>query len=327
MFKNLKLYLLKFVFRVETKIILPGHKGSSIRGALLGSLRKSFCLKPKEKFCEPCVLKASCPISYLLSHATEISPRYAYPPRPFLIKPPLEKKNEFAPGENLIFVLGFFGEDAIKFFPYVIAGARQMGMMGIGLMEKRGTMTLCKVISTNPLKGEEKKIFDEEKELETMPCLPINSADINKRLGEIKKNEKIRIKFLTPLRLINEKRLVKNRIPFEIFYRRLLERFTTFISIYEGQNLDLDFKKVIAEAQEIQIAASKIYWDDVFRYSSRHKRRIPMGGYLGEVIYQGDFTNFAEILAWGEQLHVGKYAILGNGWYEICSQDIQGETP
>lgn len=318
MSERFKLYLLKFIFKVEAEIVLPEHKGSSIRGALLGSLRRSFCLKPKEKFCEPCVLKDTCPISFLLSHSGENSARYTYPPRPFLIKPSLDKMNEFKPDEELTFTLGFFGEDAIKFFPYVIAGARLMGKTGIGVIEKRGRMNLCRVVSVNPLKEKEQEIFEEEKELKMMPCLPIDSEDIEMRANEIKKFNKIRIKLLTPMRLVSEKKLVKNKIPFDILYRRLLERFTTLISIYEGQKFDLDFKKIIEESQKVKIEESKIYWDDVFRYSSRHKRRIPMGGYLGEIIYQGDFTNFAEILAWGEQIHVGKYAILGNGWYEMA---------
>jgi len=326
MFEDLKFYLLKFIFNVETKIVLPEHKGSSIRGALLGSLRKSFCLKPREEFCAQCVLKDTCPISILLSYSTDSLSRYNYPPRPFLIKPPLEKKNEYNPREEFIFTLGFFGEDIIKNFSYVIAGARLMGRAGIGVIENRGRMNLIRVLSINPIKNKEEEIFQEIEELRASPSMPIDTNDIKNRSKEIVKISKIKIRFLTPVRLISEKKLLgplrspssEKNIPFSILYRRLLERLTTLIKIYEGKKIELDFQKLIEDSQKIKQVKSNLIWADVFRYSSRQQTKLPMGGYVGDIIYEGNFENFAETLAWGEQIHVGKYAILGNGWYEMA---------
>jgi hypothetical protein len=41
---------------------------------------------------------------------------------------------------------------------------------------------------------------------------------------------------------------------------------------------------------------------------------------MGRVTFRADdWTPFLSWLVWGEIVHVGKDAVKGNGWYEICS--------
>ncbi len=42
-----------------------------------------------------------------------------------------------------------------------------------------------------------------------------------------------------------------------------------------------------------------------------------MGGFVGEVTYEGNLQEFLPLLILGRYTHVGKYAVWGNGRYEI----------
>jgi hypothetical protein len=45
-----------------------------------------------------------------------------------------------------------------------------------------------------------------------------------------------------------------------------------------------------------------------------------MGGFVGEVTYEGDLEEFLPLLILGQYTHVGKYAVWGNGQYEVVTQ-------
>jgi len=62
---------------------------------------------------------------------------------------------------------------------------------------------------------------------------------------------------------------------------------------------------------------NKLYWQDWERYSSRQQTRMKFGGWVGEIIYQGDFQRFLPLLRLGEHIHVGKVTTFGLGKYRI----------
>ncbi|HLH75094.1 MAG TPA: CRISPR system precrRNA processing endoribonuclease RAMP protein Cas6, partial [Chloroflexota bacterium] len=70
-------------------------------------------------------------------------------------------------------------------------------------------------------------------------------------------------------------------------------------------------------ADEVTTADNQLHWVEVDRYSGRHGRRLPMDGIVGQVTLAGPLMPFLPYLVWGEISHVGKYAVLGHGWYEI----------
>jgi hypothetical protein len=44
-----------------------------------------------------------------------------------------------------------------------------------------------------------------------------------------------------------------------------------------------------------------------------------MGGFIGAVEYEGNLEEFLPLLILGQYTHVGKYAVWGNGRYEVVS--------
>jgi CRISPR/Cas system endoribonuclease Cas6 (RAMP superfamily) len=45
---------------------------------------------------------------------------------------------------------------------------------------------------------------------------------------------------------------------------------------------------------------------------------MKMGGFVGEITFQGELEQFLPFIALGEYIHVGKGTSFGLGKYEIC---------
>jgi CRISPR/Cas system endoribonuclease Cas6 (RAMP superfamily) len=60
------------------------------------------------------------------------------------------------------------------------------------------------------------------------------------------------------------------------------------------------------------------------RYSSRQEQRINMGGFVGEITFEGDLRPFMPLIEAGEVLHVGKGTAFGLGRYEVEEGDRNG---
>ena len=56
---------------------------------------------------------------------------------------------------------------------------------------------------------------------------------------------------------------------------------------------------------QVQLAEARTRWVDWERYSSRQDTRMKLGGFVGEVVYEGNLAPFLPYLVLGEMLHVG----------------------
>lgn len=84
-----------------------------------------------------------------------------------------------------------------------------------------------------------------------------------------------------------------------------------------GAELDLDFRGLIAAAEEVETVTSDLRWYDWERYSVRQDTRMKLGGVVGRGTYKGDLQSFLPLLHLGEVVHVGKGTSFGLGKYEI----------
>ncbi|HDZ02552.1 MAG TPA: CRISPR system precrRNA processing endoribonuclease RAMP protein Cas6 [Nitrospirae bacterium] len=64
-------------------------------------------------------------------------------------------------------------------------------------------------------------------------------------------------------------------------------------------------------------------WYDWERYSARQETKMKMGGFVGEITFEGDIEPFMPILKAGEVLHVGKGTGFGLGKYKSAA-DLHG---
>jgi len=84
--------------------------------------------------------------------------------------------------------------------------------------------------------------------------------------------------------------------------------------------LDVNFNDLIAGAKSIDVQHWDLEWRDWERYSTRKNTEIRLGGFIGNVVYKGDFERFMPFIALGEQIHIGKSTTFGLGKYQICKE-------
>ena len=99
--------------------------------------------------------------------------------------------------------------------------------------------------------------------------------------------------------------------------RSLLRRLSNLAYFHCGTELQLDFRGLIAAAEQIETVSSSLQWYDWERYSARQDTRMKLGGVLGQVTYQGDLQPFLPLLQLGSWVHVGKGTSFGLGKYVI----------
>jgi len=318
-----------FTVEVETPIEWYPFKGPSIRGALFGALRRHYCLAPDEP--DP-AHSAVCPVCWLLEREDPGWERGRTPPRPYTIEPPLETKTRYEPGESFSFGITLFGQ-ATNLFPYLVLAVPEMGRAGIGRRgeesKRRGRFSLSLLEEVNPLTGQRRKLLGGGERMVQAPEIPVSHEQVvqmaNQQTGEgAGDNPRLKIRFLTPTR-IGERRAegkgwLVNRPLFAPFFRRLLERLEALSALYGGGPPDWDKDALLALADEVRLVEDHTRWVDIKSFSRRLGRPTPVGGFLGEAVYMAeDWRPLLPWLIWGTVTHVGKDAVKGNGWYELCN--------
>ncbi|PIW88055.1 MAG: hypothetical protein COZ94_01765, partial [Nitrospirae bacterium CG_4_8_14_3_um_filter_41_47] len=67
----------------------------------------------------------------------------------------------------------------------------------------------------------------------------------------------------------------------------------------------------------IKVKEKNLKWYEWERYSGRQETRLKMGGFVGEITFEGDIEPFMPFIKAGEVLHVGKGTGFGLGKYCI----------
>ncbi|MCX8014624.1 MAG: CRISPR system precrRNA processing endoribonuclease RAMP protein Cas6, partial [candidate division WOR-3 bacterium] len=261
----------------------------------------------KDKNCKECLLKTKCVYAYIFEtprpEDSKIMRKYESIPRPFIFEPALNNKQVYLQDEKFAFKLTLIGK-AIDYLPYFIYALDEMGKNGLG--KNRGKLELISVKqgSRTIYDGKDKKIKNEIKPKQ----LKLTNAK--------KPVSKIKIKFLTPFRIIYEGKVVQH-LDFHILIRSLLRRIGLLSYFHSDTPYDIDFTNLISKAGEVRILHSDLTLQDQYRYSTRQHQRIPIQGMIGEITYQGNLTDFIPYLKIGEMLHIGKGTVFGMGKYNL----------
>lgn len=318
MIKNFKLAKYEVIFTAGAEgLVLPPYKGSTLRGGFGNAFQRIACAQP-QKNCKQCLLKTTCPYAYIFETApppgsTALS-NYEAIPRPFILEPPLERKTEYKPGENLIFNLILIGK-AIEYLPYFIVSFRELANSGFGKGRKQ--CSLQEIRAVHPLNGDIATVYGEPDYMIKPVKMDITGEQIlNTSLSY---DQRIKINFITMTRLKFMGEFV-HTLEFHIIIRNLLRRISSLAYFHHGWELEAEFSRLIEKASTIRIVEDKTSWVDWERYSSRQDSKINLGGVVGEVTYQGDLEEFIPLLLLGQYTHVGKAAVFGMGGYELAME-------
>lgn len=125
------------------------------------------------------------------------------------------------------------------------------------------------------------------------------------------------IHFLTPTRLKTAGEALE-RIEFHHLLRALLRRLSSLCYFHCGCELEVDYRGLIAKAEEVRSDASGLRWVEQSRHSTRQERDVKMSGFVGRLVVEGEISEFLPLLLAGEVVHVGKGTVMGMGKYELA---------
>ena len=310
----------RFIFsaRCKTRISLPSYSGSTLRGGFGHAFRRTVCaLKGRE--CSDCPLRNQCIYAYVfetpIPDDSQIMRKYTVAPHPFILEPAMDNQSTCKEGEDLSFGLTLVGR-ATDYLPYFIYALDELGRIGIG--KGRGKYELRQVLEENPLSQEQGKgrvIYRGDDKMLAQPKGPVRWSDI--LTPSPAPSAEMRISFITPTRIKYQNRLTKD-LEFHVLFRNLLRRISLLSYFHCRHRLDdREFKDLIEQAGHIKTVKRALYWHDWERWSNRQETRMKLGGFMGEITYEGDFEQFRPYIRLGEYVHVGKGSSFGLGRYMI----------
>lgn len=311
---------------VERPIALNEHKGSAIRGAFFHALRgrpegktwRGFCGNQSAKECFDYPLISACPISALLAQHDPTARRGHAIAQPVMVKPPLTLATDFLPDTPFRFGLSIAG-NAIQLLPYVAVAIQQgMPQEGLGWRDrlndfKKGNFQLKRMAAVHPLRGEQQTLWQSGDKRVEVPHLRVSHADVLDYVVTLP-TDRLTLRLLTPMQIVEEGKPLRD-FHFRPFFQRLM---TLTATVGTGQWFadEAERRALLAAADAIHVEP-RTRWETLESYSSRANQRSYLSGLIGTVTITGNLAPFLPWLVWGGQLHVGKDAVKGDGWYEI----------
>ncbi|HHY94795.1 MAG TPA: CRISPR system precrRNA processing endoribonuclease RAMP protein Cas6 [Firmicutes bacterium] len=327
MLEGLRFAEYRFVLEARTPVYFPPYKGSVLRGAL-GTVLKRVSCSLKDAQCPDCMLRPSCPYGVIFESGPGPEARrlrnFEQVARPFVLRHPPDQRTVVKPGDTFEFNLVLVGR-AIEYLPYFIVVFRELGEEGMGLWRdgRRGQAHLRLVTGRDPAgfgdsgSPREERVFDGS----TGKVLNLDvvlTGEALEKWALAMPRHALTLEFLTMTRLQHGEHLVSNP-EFHVLVRALLRRFSTLAYFYHGLEPTLDFRGLIAQAEEVLTEPLTLRWEDWQRYSSRQKAAMNLGGLVGKVRYRGNLESFLPLLAFGSIVHVGKNSTFGLGQYSIVA--------
>ncbi len=299
----------RFRFRaLEHVVFPPGKAGNILRGAF-GTIFQRMACMPDCSDAQSCAGASSCPYARVFEPRQEwvdtLGPSgVADWPRPFAFRAVHLDGRRVEPGEEFWFDLVLFDEPA-NTLPYFVMTFREVARSGLGPGRGR-----AELVGVTGLPGGA-AVFDGNRfHRESIQGLRLDLAAAGEPCGSV------RLRFTTPTELKSGGQPV-SRPEFGVLFRRLRDRVSNLRAFYQGGPLEIDFTSLAAEADRTRIVECRLREQVERRWSSRTHQRHPLGGFAGEVEYEGELGPFLGFLRAGEWTGVGRQTVWGKGCFEL----------
>ena len=295
---------LHLTVRADGPLQLPPYAGSMLRGAFGHALLALSPLPHTDG--KPCALHASCPYCQLFAapplpaHSLQ---KFSHMPQPYVIEPPTGGAQQLQAGQSFGFGLVLIGK-ALGLLPTVLQAWQRALRTGLGPQH-----TPCTLVDIYDENGTQ-RLSDKREQLSnlstTLPPAPALGTQAT-------------LHFCTPLRLqVQGKPVRAGQLTARDLLIALARRHQLLCDVHLGAAApQYDFKTLVEQVQAVALQAQDLHWFDWGRYSQRQKQEMQLGGLLGAVTLHGDLAPFAELLHFGQWLHVGKNASFGLGGYRL----------
>jgi len=129
-------------------------------------------------------------------------------------------------------------------------------------------------------------------------------------------SSRLTVRFLTPTEL-KVGSAVATQPHFDVLIARTMERIDNLRRLYGDGSLDIDLAEALAIAGTVSIMQSKLHHVKAHRRSGRTGQAHPLGGFAGEVRYEGPVGRFLQMLRIAEWTGVGRQTTWGKGTIEL----------
>jgi len=301
---------LRFRCKVETPLHLGGWRaGSNLRGALVEVMRRATCTGDSA---DPAHL-AECPVCWLVA----ANDHPGQERRGYVLTPPVGASEHLAVGETFTFHLTLLGS-ATRYLPYFVLALPEAGRLGVG--PGRGRFRLIDIQAEHPLAGDW-PVLQAGDRVVRPPVQTVSHTDLSQAAealsARLETHTDVVIRFITPLRLIVDGRLLKSP-DFGVVFARLLERLDDLAIQYAGGSprLPEDCRRLWTLANQVRLVESHATWVDVCSGSSRSRQATWISGLVGPARYSAPgevWRTLLPWLLWGQVCQVGKDTAKGNG--------------
>ncbi len=315
---RIAVYRHRLRFVAEQPVVAPPHRlPNMLRGTFEIAFRRLVC-HDVDLDCRDCPLLPQCPYPAVFRPAppqgSERLSKAQDLPRPFVFEPPIAARERLAPGDDLQVGLTLFGRIG-DLLPYFVLALRALADRGLG--PTRGRLRLESVATDTPAGSHE--VYDHGGGLVTPAREGLRLAHLV-RPGDAAAR-RIRVHFLTPTTLKRDGHLVTEP-SFADLVCRLRDRLSSLATFYGDGPLHIDFAGVGRAAAAVRTVGCRTSWERRTRRSSRTDDVHETSGFTGEAIYEGDLGPWMPLLRFGEAVHVGKYAVWGNGWFRVAAVTV-----
>lgn len=312
---------LRFQAQARTPMRLGQYQGAErLRDALAQVMLRAVCPETRRAQKPSPEHAAACPACWLL--AAETDPGAVR--RVYTLAGPQPPLDTLAPDQPFHFTITLFG-DGFRFLPYFVLAASAMGDAGIG--PGRGKFDIRSIHAVNPLTGETRAILSEGEKIIKPQSLPIAWKDADAAARNFPAEADVRIRFLSPTRIIASDSLVKAP-DFGIFFRRLLERMDELSKQHNGgeRRAPEEVAELYALADQVRLIEGSTQWIDLWGPSSRKGQSTPMGGFVGHAVYRSKhWGQLLPFLLLGQGVQIGKLTAKGNGVFQVERIEGRGE--
>jgi hypothetical protein len=308
---NLTFEVLPFRFHMtalERVVCGAGGLANVLRGALGVSLRQLVC--------DPgCPGTRECPARRECVYARLFEPGWVAEgpsglrdwPRPFVLRAPIDNGHVIEAGQALAFELHLFDlrQPLIQYFALSFQAAAAQG-----LGQKRGRASLSGIDLLDSAGGAKMRL-DVGAFMAGPHALPPVSVDFGAAQSRV---DRVLVRFLTPTELKGDEQA--SAPDFRVLFARIRDRVSTLRGLYGEGALDIDFKEMGARAEQVRLARASLTKVTAERRSSRTGQTHPLGGFVGEVEFEGALGEFLPYLEAARWTGVGRQTVWGKGSIE-----------
>ncbi len=288
-----------------------GSAGNAFRGAF-GHILRDIACRPECHSARSCVWRAQCAYARLFEPVWLDGPSgFAEAPRPFVIRAAALDGRRYLPGAVFPVDVHVF-DLAEPVLEYLVLAFLRLAAEGIGA--GRGRVALHRVFSLTAARQpgicayeQGSGLTAEASTLIELPLLPAADAP----------TQGVTLRFATPTELKSGSAVLRTA-PFAAVFARARDRVRTIASLYSDplNDLDLDFRTLTRHAAAVETVSSDLRWISARRRSSRTGQTHPLGGFVGEVRYAGEMSEFLPILRAAYWTGIGRQTVWGKGVVE-----------